>query len=61
MKSKPIQIPPEVAVWCDGPDQARPMDALVRAVIAVPHSENVKREAEWKKSRAKKKGKKTLH
>jgi len=58
MKSqpKPISIPPEIAARCDGPVQFQKFDQLLRTVIAVPHSEIVRREQEWKKSRAKKKG-----
>lgn len=57
-KPKPISIPPEIAARCDGQDQFQKFDQLLRTVIAVPHSEIVKREAEWNKTQAKKKQKK---
>lgn len=39
----------------EGPEAARRFDALVRQVIAVPHSEIVKRHKEWEKARVKQK------
>jgi hypothetical protein len=55
---KPISIPPEIAARAVGPDQAERMDSLFRKVIAVPRSEALKADAEWKTARAKKNARK---
>jgi len=36
----------------EGPEVAKRFDALVRKVLAVPHDENVRREAEYKRHSA---------
>ena len=48
--SGPIQIPPDIAAKCNGPDQFEKFDQLFRKVIAVPHSAIVKEEAKWKRA-----------
>ena len=53
-QSRPIQIPPEIAARCVGPDQSERMDKLFRAVLTVPHSAVLKDTAKRKRKRAKK-------
>lgn len=53
---KAIDIPPDIAARCDGPDQAERMDGVFRAVISVPHSAVLKDTRKRKAARAKKNG-----
>jgi len=49
MKSAgPIAIPAEIATKCDAPNQAETFDRGVRAFLAVPKSDVLKREAKAK-------------
>jgi hypothetical protein len=54
---KPINISPELAAKCDGPDQFARFDTAFRAMMAVPKAEIDKREAKWKRSQARKRSK----
>lgn len=47
--SRPVKISAEVAAKCDAPNQFANFDALVRSVLAVPHSEIVRRERNYKR------------
>jgi hypothetical protein len=47
-RSKPIKISKELAAKCDAADQFRNFDALVGNILAVPHSEIVRREKQYK-------------
>jgi hypothetical protein len=49
---KPIAIPDEVAARYTNPDQFERFDATMRKILAVPHSEIVRREAEYKRHSA---------
>jgi len=51
----PIKFSPEVIAKCDAPDQFERFDRMFRSVIAVPKAEIEKREAKWKRARARKK------
>ena len=53
--SKPIQIPPNIAAKCDGPNQFEKFDRLFRSVIAVPKAKIDKAEQKWKREQATKK------
>jgi hypothetical protein len=53
--TRPLEIPPEIAVRCDGPDQAGTFDRGIRAFLAVPKAAVLKDEARTK--RRKKNGK----
>jgi hypothetical protein len=53
----PIDIPPEIAAKCDGPNQAARFDHMVRTLIAVPKAEIDKRDAKWKRAQARKRRK----
>ena len=48
-QAKPIEIPDDVAARYTNPDQFERFDATVRKILSVPHSEIVKREAEYKR------------
>jgi hypothetical protein len=54
MKPKPLAIPEDIAVKCDGPNQGARFDAAVRAFLAVPKSAVLKAEAKAKRRRKKK-------
>ena len=51
--ARPVNISPEVAAKCSGPDQFERFDNLFRNLIAVPKSAIVEREDEWKRAKAK--------
>lgn len=46
---KPVTISDEIAARYDNPDQFERFDAAVTKVLSVPHSELLRREAEYKK------------
>jgi hypothetical protein len=48
-QTKPVKISDELAAKCDGPNQFKSFDALVGNVLAVPHTEIVSRERQYKK------------
>jgi hypothetical protein len=54
---KSIQISPELAVRCDGNDQAERMDKAFRAVLNTPHTavlkDTAKRKRAWTKKASK--------
>ncbi len=47
--SKPITIPEQIAARYTNPDQFERFDAAVTKVLSVPHSELLRREAEYRK------------
>jgi hypothetical protein len=51
---KPISIPGDLAVRCDGPDQFDKFDTLFRNVISVSKAKSDAEEAKWKRQQAKK-------
>jgi len=55
---RPINISPEVAAKCSGPDQFEKFDNLFRNLIAVPKSTIADREHEWKRAKRKKRNSK---
>jgi hypothetical protein len=50
--AKPIAIPEEIAARYTNPDQFERFDATMRKILTVPHSEIVRREAEYKRQSA---------
>jgi hypothetical protein len=46
---KPVTIPGEIAARYDNPDQFARFDAAVTKILSVPHSELLRREAEYRK------------
>jgi len=57
--SRPIEIPPDIAAKCDGPNQFEKVDRLFRSVISVPKATIDEAEQKWKQERARKRAKKT--
>jgi hypothetical protein len=57
--TRPIDIPPDIAVKCDGPNQFEKFDRLFRSVISVPKADIDQAETKWKQARAKKRAKRT--
>ncbi len=49
---KPVEINDELAAQYTGPDQFARFDTVVRKILSVPHSEIVRREAEYKRQSA---------
>jgi hypothetical protein len=56
---QPINISPELAARCDGPDQAAKMDQLFRAVLTVPRAAVLTDTAKRKQARSVKASKQT--
>jgi hypothetical protein len=53
-RTAPLEIPPDIAAKCTGPDQFEKFDRLFRSVISVPKADIDKAEAKWRQERAKK-------
>jgi hypothetical protein len=50
--ARPITIPPDIAMKCNGPDQAATFDRGIRAFLAVPKAALLKDEAREKRRKS---------